>query len=191
MVNKKIQIIGLVGPKGSGKGTLAKRLKLKYGARIITFSDILSEVLETLNIEKTRVNQIYLSIALREQFGYEVLANALKARISKMKGSNPIVIDGIRFIQDFKPWKGLPNFTLISLDADVKERYKRIKKRGKNEEEKSLTWSKFQKEESMPTEISFQKLMRQANYKINTNTTLKETYKQLDTITEGLKLRGK
>lgn len=191
MANKNLQIIGLVGPKGSGKGTLAQRLKSKYGARIVTFSDILNDVLEVLNLEKTRVNQIYLSIALREQFGYEVLANALKQRISKMKGSAPIVIDGIRFTQDFKPWKNLPNFSLISLDANIKERFSRIKKRGKNKEEKNLTWAKFQKEESMPTEISFQKLARQAKYQINTNTTLKESYKQLDEIVEGLKLKRK
>jgi dephospho-CoA kinase len=188
MGNKKIEIIGLVGPKGSGKGTLAKRLKTKYSARVVTFSDILSDVLEILNIDRTRVNQIYLSVALREQFGYEVLANALKARVDKMKGGAPIVIDGIRFTQDFKPWKNLPNFTLISLDADIKERFNRIKRRSKNNEEKSLTWAKFQKEESMPTEVSFKKLARQAKYQINTNTTLKETYRQLEGIAKNIKL---
>lgn len=191
MPSKKAQIIGLVGPKGSGKGTIAQRLKTKYGARIVTFSDILSDVLEILNMERNRVNQIYLSIALREQFGYEVLANALQKRIDKMKGSSPIVIDGIRFTQDFKPWKNLPNFSLISLDAEIKERFNRIKRRSKNKEEKILTWTKFQKEESMPTEISFKKLARQAKFQVNTNSTLKETYKQLDEIAEGLNLKKK
>ena len=183
MATKLPIIIGLVGPKGSGKGTLAKRLKSRYKARIVTFSDVLNDVLEVLQIERTRVNQIYLSIALREQFGYEVLAQALKARIQKMKGNAPIIIDGIRFTQDFKPWKDLPNFTLISLEADIKERYRRIKTRGRTAEEKSLSWVKFQKEESMPTEISFQKLSRQAKFHINTNSPLKETFKQLDDIT--------
>lgn len=186
MTSKLPTIIGLVGPKGSGKGTLAKRLKTRYKGRIVTFSDVLNDVLEVLHIERTRVNQIYLSIALREQFGYEVLAKALQARVEKMKGTAPIIIDGIRFVQDFKPWKELQNFTLISLDADIKERYRRIKLRGRTPEERTLSWAKFQKEESMPTEVSFQKLARQAKYHINTNNTLKETFKHLDDIAKNL-----
>ena len=45
-------IIGLVGRKGSGKGTVAKILKEKYGASVYRFSDVLREILDLLFVEK-------------------------------------------------------------------------------------------------------------------------------------------
>lgn len=185
----KQRIIGLVGPKGSGKGTLAKYLQNQYGAQIVTFSDVLNDILRTLNLEQTRVNQIYLSIALREQFGYDILAQALTHRIAQLKSHPLIVVDGIRFLQDLKPWRQSTNFTLISLDADIKLRFDRLKKRGLTAEEKKLTWQKFSKEETMPTEISFKKIARQAHYYIDTNTALENTYRELDNIAQKIKIK--
>lgn len=182
-------ILGLTGPKGSGKGTIAKYLERRYGASIVAFSDTLNEILELLAIEKTRVNQIDLALALRETFGKDVIGRAVAARIQTLPGRKLVIIDGIRYPEDIAHWRSRQNFHLISVTADSKTRYERIRKRGKTKEEFTLTYKQFLREETLPTEQNFNKLFKTARFTIHTDGSLMEVYDQVDQIAKTLTIK--
>src|SRR3989344_9270058 len=93
--NMQKLIIGLVGEKLAGKDEAAKYLVKKYGAFHIKFSHLLDEILDILDIPKTRRNEIDLGLGLRRVFGADVLYHSLKKRALASK-ENMVVINGIR-----------------------------------------------------------------------------------------------
>lgn len=189
--NKSPLVIGLVGPKGAGKGTIAKYLALHYGAKIIVFSDILTDILEILGVEIKRLNQSNLALSLRKLFGNQVLGDAVKSKIQKLPKGSLVVIDGIRFFDDFEPVKNLPKFTLVSVDTDCKIRYQRTLKRSRNKDEKALTFARFQREENMKTETGIKSIKKYAAFTINNNGSLPELAKKIKILAEKLKLKHK
>lgn len=190
-LNPRSFIIGLVGPKGSGKGTVAAYLRRRYGATVFTFADVLDDILKVLNIPQLRVNQIALSLALRKRFGSDVLARVLFDRSVKAK-TRLIVIDGIRFQADYRPWRSRRyRFVLVSINADKRRRFERLRNRHKRPEEQRLTLQKFLREERLPTEVNFASLQRRADYSINANTTIADLKRQVDAVAAALKIKIK
>lgn len=182
------QIIGLIGPKGSGKGTIAQYLAKHYGATVLTISDILNLSLNQLSIPITRVNQIGLALALRKTFGPLVLSHALAGLIANIPGNNPIIIDGLRMPGDWETWRSKRNAALIAVHADPDIRFARIRKRGKNPEEKRLTWQKFLAEERLPTERAIAGVSKTADYTITTNGDIATVLRDVDAIAKKLRL---
>ncbi|KKU48378.1 hypothetical protein A3H10_04435 [Candidatus Uhrbacteria bacterium RIFCSPLOWO2_12_FULL_46_10] len=187
-------IIGLVGPKGSGKGTVARYLQRRYGASIISCPDILSKVLSMLGIDHTRMNQIKLVQTLRATFGQDVMGRAVAMAIAKLPRSAQrlVVIDNIRPRADWAPWRGKRNATLVAITADVRRRYERLRKRGKTAEEHALSYARFLREERLPTETrTIIKTSREARFTIDGNAVLKDVYNQVDAIAKWLKLKAR
>ncbi|MDZ4385497.1 MAG: hypothetical protein U0944_03705, partial [Candidatus Moranbacteria bacterium] len=69
-------IIGLAGEPGSGKDTVAKHLKDRYGAKEIRFSDPLFDALRNFVDAISREDLQWLSHAVRERFGQDIFAKA-------------------------------------------------------------------------------------------------------------------
>jgi ABC-type antimicrobial peptide transport system ATPase subunit len=88
-------IIGLIGEKLSGKDEVAKYVVAKQNAFHIKFSHLLDEILDVLNLPKTRRNEIDLGLGLRQIFGSDVLYLGLKQRI-ETSNAQVVVINGIR-----------------------------------------------------------------------------------------------
>ena len=174
-------IIGLVGEKGSGKGTVAEYFKKNYQARIYRFSKILNDILDRLYLPKSRENQINLFLTLKEKFGSEVLANILKKDIENDKNAL-IVADGIRRWPELELLSQLPNFYLIYVTADIKKRFERSRLRGEKEGESSMTFADFKKEEKKPTEIEIANIGKEAFFKINNDKTFDKLFKQIENI---------
>ncbi|MFA5954576.1 MAG: AAA family ATPase [Patescibacteria group bacterium] len=194
MASKKLQkkVIGLTGPKGSGKGTVARYFAQHYGASTISGSDLLNEMLAVVGIERTRVNQINLVQALRKTFGSDVLGRAAQAALRRLPPNKQrlVVIDNIRPREDWDPWRSKTNTVLIAITAKPKIRFERLRKRGKTKEEKTLTYARFLNEEALPTETkTIQKTSRLANFTIDANGSRKNVYQQIDRIAAKLKLK--
>ena len=191
---RKRIVIGLVGPKGSGKGTVARYLQRRYGASIISGPDILSEVLAMLGIKCTRMNQIKLVQTLRATFGQDVLGHAVAMTAAHLPRSEQrlVVVDNIRPSADWAPWRGKRNATLVAITADVRQRYERIHRRGKTAEERTMSYARFLKEERLPTETrTIMKTSHEARFTIDGNSSMKDVYRQVDTIARRLKLEAK
>jgi len=177
---KKI-ILGLIGEKGSGKGTVSDYLISQYGAVHYGTSKILRRTLEDLYVPVSRDNLVKLALVLKEGYGPSVIIDSLIQDMEK-NGSDIIIADGIRMHGDVEPFRKKygNNFFLIYVTADLRLRYERTKKRKEKEGEDKATFEEFLEEEGRLTEVSIHEIGRQANFKLNNNGTSKELKKQVD-----------
>ena len=127
-----MNIIGLTGTNGSGKGAAAEFF-ISKGYAFYSLSDVIRSILEKDGLEPTRDNLIQKGNELRSLGGADFLA---KKVMEKVEGN--AVIDSIRNPEEIRFLKNHKNFVLLAIDADVKLRYERVKKRGRNESAASL-----------------------------------------------------
>ncbi len=174
-------ILGITGPKLSGKGTSADYLRSKHGAVIYSMSGILFDIANRLHLPTTRENLIKIATGLRSQFGEDILGQVLKQDLLAA-GDALAVIDGIRMPSEFELFSELPGFQLLYIDAPVKERYERSLKRGEKEGETEMTFEQFQAEESAVTEQGIAGLKERASKVITNDSTIAELNSLLESI---------
>lgn len=186
MDNNRI-VIGLIGEKGSGKGTVAEYLIEKYRAVHYGTSKILRRTLEDLHVPVTRDNLIKLALVLKEGFGPSIIIDSLIEDIEK-NGSKLIIADGIRMHGDVEPFRKKygKNFFLVYVTADLKLRYERTKARKQNAGEDQATFEQFLEEEGKLTEVSIHEIGRHADFKLNNNGTADELTRQVEEMVEKL-----
>ncbi len=161
-------IIGVVGEKGSGKGTFPKLLQESLSDKKIvrtTFSDIMTDTLNIWGLDRSRENYIKLVVAMRDNFGPDVLASAVKKRIQELDG-DIIVVDGMRWMADLDMIRSLDG-KIVYITADPKIRYERTKARGEKAGETETTLEQFMEEEKAPTEVDIPKIAEASDFTIN------------------------
>jgi len=169
-MGKEKIVIGLIGEKGAGKGTVSDYLIERYGAVHYGTSKILRRTLEDLHLSITRDNLIKLALVLKEGYGPSVIIDSLIQDMEK-NGSDIIIADGIRMHGDVEPFRKKygENFYLVYVTADIKIRYERTKARKQNAGEDSATFEQFLEEEGKLTELSIHEIGKQADFKLNNN----------------------
>jgi dephospho-CoA kinase len=174
-------IIGIAGEMASGKDTVTNYLVEQYGAVQYRFSDPLRSILGILHKEITRDNLTALSTHLRTAFGQDLLAHVIEREAEK----NPnelVVIDGVRRISDIDLVQGKDNFFLVYVDADVHVRYKRLHKRGQNEDDATLSFEEFLEDHGNETERFIPELKNVAQEVIFNEGSLAELHSEVDTV---------
>lgn len=174
-------IIGLIGEKGAGKGTVSDHLIEKYGAVHYGTSKILRRTLEDLHLPITRDNLVKLALVLKEGYGPSVIIDSLIMDMEK-NGSDIIIADGIRMHGDVEPFRKKygKNFFLVYVTADVKTRYERTKMRKQNQGEDKATFREFLEEEAKLTEISIHEIGKQADFKLDNSGTPEQLIEQVE-----------
>jgi dephospho-CoA kinase len=182
---KRKIIIGLIGEKGAGKGTVSDYLLEKYGAVHFGTSKILRRTLEDLHLPVTRDNLVKLALVLKEGYGPSVIIDSLIQDMEK-SDADLIIADGIRMHGDVEPFqkKYRENFYLVYVTADLKIRYERTKMRKEKEGEADATLEQFLEEEGRLTELSIHEIGRNAEFTMNNNGTAEELKKQTDDMME-------
>ncbi len=175
------KIFGLTGPIASGKGTVKKYIEQKYGAKDCRFSTALRDILLRMGEEISRENMQKISTVLRENFGQNILAKIIAEDVKKID-TEIIVIDGVRRISDIEFLKELPNFILISIDADPKIRYERMVKRNENKGDDKKTYESFLKDHEADSDYEVPIVMKTAKLELDNNGNLESLYKQIDKI---------
>ena len=122
-------VIGITGTIASGKGTVGEILKSK-GFSSISLSSILREELAAQGLEPTRTNMQDIGNKLRKDFGGQVLAERALAKFKSY--STPLIIDGIRNMDEVNYLKQNSNFILIGIDAPFEVRWQRVRARNKD-----------------------------------------------------------
>lgn len=179
-------IIGLVGEKLAGKDEAAKYLIEKYGAFHIKFSHLLDEILDILDMPKTRRNEIDLGLGLRNLFGSDVLYHALKKRVLAAS-QNMVVINGIRMDEFDKIVNDLGART-IYITAPLELRFERYLKRHEKADDGKLTLEEFARQDKEElTEKGIPGLGGRAQFKIENTGTLEELYNQIEKIISQIK----
>lgn len=172
-------IIGLAGQLASGKEEAKKYLEEEHGAGSYRMSSILRDVLNRLYIPIERINLQSLSLALRDCFGSDTLARVI-AEDAKNDSHEIVIIDGVRRLDDIVKLKDLPNFYLVSIDADPKIRYERMKLRNENGGDAEKSYAQFLEDGAREAELQIPEVMSKAKFKINNNGSKTELYKQLE-----------
>ncbi len=175
---KKI-IIGIVGENASGKTTMTNYLKEKYGAISFRFSDMLSDILDRVHVEKNRENLQALSTFLRQTYGEDIMSKTL-AKDVELSTNNVIVTEGIRRPSDITYLKNMEGFMLVAIVADMKERYGRLKFRNEKSDDKEKTWEQFQIDAEHESEQKIAEIAKEADVVISNNGTIEELYAQID-----------
>jgi len=174
-------ILGLAGEMASGKGTVAKYVMAKYGAKSLRFSTMLRDVLDRLSLEQSRNNLQILSTILRQNFGEELFARVIAEDVKKAV-DEVIVIDGVRRLADIKYLKEIPQFKLAYLEADMQKRFERIIKRGENSDDAKKTFEDFKKAHEDESELQIKDLKNHADFLIDNNGAYEDLYRQVDKI---------
>ena len=174
-------IIGLVGPHAGGKEVAKKYISQKYNSKDCKFSTSLRDVVRRLDIPETRENLQKLSTILRSGFGEDILAKVIAFDASKLD-SDIVIIDGVRRMSDIIYLKELPNFYLITVDADPKIRYERMKLRNENLGDKDKTYEQFLADHNNEADKYMPIVMASTKIIIQNNDSLEELFSQIDTI---------
>ncbi len=179
-------IIGLVGEKLAGKDTVAEYLVKNYGAFHIKFSYVLDEILDILDLPKTRRNEIDLGLGLRDVFGPSALFKALKKRIETSIGSK-IVINGIRMDEFDRIVKELGAKT-IYITAPVEIRFQRYLQRHEKADDGKMSFEEFAKQDKEElTEKDIPELGKRADYKIENTGSLEELMGKVERLMSNFK----
>jgi dephospho-CoA kinase len=176
-------IIGVIGTLGAGKGTVASYIANKKGFRHISFSKIIRYEAKKLGYGLDRTSLQKLGSRFAKRKGY--LAEKALERMKKYKAKNA-VMEGIRIVPDIKKLKKAGKFVLIAVDAQIKLRYDRIKKRN-NIEDIDVGFENFKREDEKELRGDWPgqqtgKCLKLADYKIVNDGTKKELYKKIDKI---------
>ncbi len=179
-------LIGLVGRKGSGKGTFAKILQDRYGAKVYRYSDVLRHILDQLFLEKRRENLVKLSEALRKEFGEGILKQTMITQV-KLDPADLIVIDGIRRLEDLDGLEQLGELRLIAIEAPLETRFERLRNRGENAGESTRTFESFIEMENAPTEVTIADVEKKAWNTIQNTGTYEDLIRKIDRVMNELK----
>jgi dephospho-CoA kinase len=168
-------IIGITGTLGAGKGTLVEIL-LKKGFKHFSVRDFLVKEIEKRNMPVNRDSMVIVANDLRKTYSpsYIILELYKKAKDS---GGNS-VIESIRAVGEVEALKKLQDFYLISIDANSKVRYERIKKRGSVTD--NISYKEFLENENRemnstdPNKQNISACMNMADFQIFNNGSIEE-----------------
>ncbi len=180
----KKTIIAFVGHIASGKDTAAQYLADKYNFRTASFTSILTDLLKRIYLPETRDTTVGMSVALREQFGNDILAKVMSQDITEWPEQN-ICISNARRLDDLKQIKKDHNIIIVHLEVDQKTRYERLIARNKKADDAEKSWEEFLQDEQQPTEKTIPELISLADEKINNNNPDHQPmFNQIDSIIE-------
>ncbi len=173
-------VVGLVGRMGSGKGVVSDYLHEKYGASQHRFSQVLMDLLDRLYLPHDREMLQGIGACVRNTLGAEIIVDAFKKDLESDR-SSVIVVDGIRYPNEVDMLRGFEENVLLFIEAPVKLRYERCKKRGEKGEA-DMTYEKFLDAEGRETERYIDDLKEGADYVIDNSKTLEKLYEKIDNI---------
>ncbi len=177
-------VIGITGEKGSGKGTFIEQLKKcapHASIERIASSELLSDVLDLWDIEKTRRNLQDVAIVMDNHFGKGTVTHAVWKRISQST-SDIVIFDGVRWQTDVDMIRSFPQNLLIYITSSVKVRYERTKNRKEKVGEDITSFEKFLEEEQVGTEVEIPIIGKSADVIIQNNGSFVDYKKEIERV---------
>jgi dephospho-CoA kinase len=119
-----MQIIGITGTLGAGKGTIVDYLENQKGYSHYSVRSYLIEEIERRGLENNRDNMVLVANELRAKNSPSFIIEELYKQ-ALAAGKNA-VIESIRTPGEVEFLKKQGNFILLAVDADPEVRYERI-----------------------------------------------------------------
>ncbi len=122
------RVVGLAGPIGSGKTSLAEFLRDKHGFGYVRYSQVLEDMLRAKGKPVTRETLQAFGEEIFRTIGGRGLTELV---IQRIPSSRPAVVDGIRHLDDSDTLRKVfdGHFTLIYLDSSADDRFRRLQAR--------------------------------------------------------------
>lgn len=177
-----MQIIGITGTLGAGKGTIVEYLTENKGFRHYSVRQFLIEEIEKRRLPINRDSMTNIANELRAaNTPYYIVGELYKQAIESGKNA---VIESIRTPGEVEFLQQQGDFTLIAVDADSKLRFERIKLRKSTTDqidfETFLSNEKREMTTADPNKQNLQKCIQMADIVINNDGSVKELMKQLE-----------
>jgi len=171
------KIIGIVGEMGTGKDTFCEYVKKEYkDVYFLRFSDGLTEALKVFFDDIKREDQQWLSSALRERFGQDILVKALIKKVNSIR-DGVIILNGVRRPDDFNALREIGG-KLVYITADPKKRWERVVLR-KEKTDDDVPFEKFLELGRAEAEQLITVIGAEADFKIENNGSKEEFYEQV------------
>ncbi len=178
------KILGICGKPGAGKDTFCDFFEEIIGsAETLKFSDPLSEALGIFFNEIKREDQQWLVNELRDRFGEDILAKAIKKKIEETD-SNFILLNGVRVWDDHEMIKEVGG-SIIYIKTDPKKRWKRMKERGEKKDD-DVSYEKFLEMDKGRSEREIERIGKNTDIIVDNNGSKKELKAQVETIIKKL-----
>lgn len=176
-----MQIIGITGTLGAGKGAIVDYLVNKKGFKHYSVSGYLKEELQKQKRSIDRTNMQDIANEIREKFGPGYITKIL---FEKAKSQNKnVIIESIRNPKEAQFIKENGG-KLIAVTANQKSRFERIKLR--QSEKDDVTYEEFQKQEQRemqnidPNAQNLPKCIEMSDIIITNNENLEKLYEQIE-----------
>ncbi len=188
-----MQIIGITGTLGAGKGTVVKYLVEKKGFEHYSVRGFLIEALRERSMEINRDTMTSLANKLRKENSPSYIVEQLAKKA--IDNNKSCVIESIRTPGEIKALREYPDFVLLAIDADLKLRYERIKKR--NSETDNVSFDTFVANEKRemfsndPNKQNLSSCIEMSDYKINNDSSLEHLHKSIDEFLKKLEYKAK
>jgi dephospho-CoA kinase len=177
------KIIGFVGHIASGKGAACDYFIERHDAGYHKFSTMLADLCDRLYLPHNRDNLIRMSECIRHEFGEDTMARVIAADVEN-DAHDIICIDGIRRLADIAELRKLPDFVLVSIDADVRVRFERLAARHEKIDDATKTFEQFLADEQRPTERSIDAVAAEAHRTLANNGSIEKFHAALDTLVQ-------
>lgn len=160
------RIVGLVGPIRAGKSTVSQILADEFGYKKASNSELLGEILRGMNLPPTRDNLGMLGNSIFQVLGNDAFAHYRLRNIS----DQPIVVDGIRYIEEVAAYSSVPDFLLLAVDCAEVERHLRLERAANKVKDGATTsFQSFTQLATARSEANVPDLMRMAHHLIINN----------------------
>lgn len=177
-----MQIIGITGTIGAGKGTVVEYLSKNKDFEHYSVRDFLKKILKQRKVDINRDTMISLANELRNQNNPSYIVEKLAEEA--VYNNKDCIIESIRTIGEADTIKTFPNSILLAVDAGIENRYERIKKR--NSETDQVDFETFIANEKRemysddPNKQNLLKCIEMADYKINNDGSPETLYEKIE-----------
>lgn len=176
-----VSVIGIVGPIGSGKDTVADYMAQKYGYTVFSFRDIIAGMMKTEGIELARENMQKFAREKRDAEGENVFSRAILQKITE-SGCQKAVVKELRTSGDIKPL--LKHFRtgmkVIKVVAPAELRFERMKARQRPGDPQTL--EEFRQQEKREEELGYTKASNYTDFMVFNTGTREELFAQVDKV---------
>lgn len=179
-----MNIIGITGTLGAGKGTIVEYLKSHYGFRHYSVRSYLIAEAGRRGLPLDRDTFVFVANDLRARHSASFITDELYCR-ALADGGNA-VIESIRTPGEVLSLRKNVDFILLAIDADPEIRYRRVIER--NSETDHVSFDTFIQNERRemtsidPNHQNIAECMRMADYVLQNNGDFIHLYRRIDDI---------